>query len=160
MESCKISFHSNLKPSFSLSQIDIPSYCWTHLPFRLFIYFFSALINNAGMVCESLFDWNDFALDRRVIEVNLIGTMRMTKALLPYLIKGRGRLINVASLAGKTHLPMCASYAASKHGLFGFADSLRVELYPLDVDVINISPGKKWNEMKWQDKKRKKNSLI
>ena len=134
MESCKIPFpfHSNLKPSFHF--LDSPSLSFSP---------HSSLVNNAGITAGLLFDWNDFeSVDRKVIEVNLIGTMRMTKAMLPQLIKGRGRLIVVSSLAGKDHVPFGAAYAASKHGLYGFADSIRVELYPLDVDVITIAPGK------------------
>ena len=78
---------------------------------------------------------------KKVLDVNLYAPFAMTKMLLPSLIKGRGRVINIASLAGKVSVFGGAAYAASKHGMFGFSNTIRAELFPLGIDVITIAPG-------------------
>ena len=71
----------------------------------------------------------------RTIEVNLLGVWRTVRASLPHLIERRGYVLVVASLAAAIHAPGMAAYAASKAGAEAFADSLRVELKHLGVDV-------------------------
>ena len=71
----------------------------------------------------------------RTIEINLLGTWRTVRACLPHLIERRGYLVVVASLAAAVHGPGLAAYAAAKAGAEAFADSLRVEVKHLGVDV-------------------------
>lgn len=80
---------------------------------------------------------------RRIVEVNLLGAAYAAMAALPHLIReGRGALVFVTSVEGKRALPLQSAYAASKHGLVGLLDTLRVELEheKIDVSVTNIAP--------------------
>jgi hypothetical protein len=65
---------------------------------------------------------------RRIIEVDLLGTIHGAKAALPYLRASGGTLINVASIAGERAVPLLAAYSAAKHGVVGFSEALRLEL--------------------------------
>jgi hypothetical protein len=79
----------------------------------------------------------------RLIEqynVNVFGTHRLTKALFPLLLKSRGRIVNVSSVAGFVATPFSGPYASSKHAVEGWSDSLRRELMPLGVKVIVVEP--------------------
>lgn len=80
---------------------------------------------------------------KRVIEVNLMGQVYGAMAALPYLrMEGRGALIHVSSVEARRSLPLQSSYAASKHGILGFLDSLRVELQHegIPISVTNVMP--------------------
>lgn len=80
---------------------------------------------------------------KRVIEVNLMGQVYGAMVALPYLRReGRGALIHISSVEGRRSLPLQSSYSASKHGLEGFLDSLRVELQHdnLPISVTNVMP--------------------
>jgi NAD(P)-dependent dehydrogenase (short-subunit alcohol dehydrogenase family) len=100
------------------------------------------LINNAGiLITGSFLDQTDDEV-RRVFETNYFGIVNLTKAFTPGMIQQhRGRIINIASLAGLVGHPFNAAYAASKHALIGFTKSIRVELAPFGVDVISVEPG-------------------
>jgi short-subunit dehydrogenase len=76
----------------------------------------------------------------RVMDVNFFGAVNCTKAALPHLIARRGLIIVVSSVAGYTPLVARTGYAASKHALHGFFDSLRTELAPQGVDVMVACP--------------------
>ena len=101
------------------------------------------LVNNAG----GAFDASPVAeadLDSwaRTYEVNVLGTVRLTKALLPALIaSGAGDLLFVGSTAGLVSYEGGASYTAAKHGVHTLAETLRLELYDQPVRVIEIAPG-------------------
>lgn len=100
------------------------------------------LVNNAGMSMLSKFeDVQDFGIFERLLRVNYLGAVYCTAAALPYLKKTGGLLVGVSSLSGKTGVPLRTGYAASKHAMQGFFDSLRVELMDSGVDVCMISPG-------------------
>jgi short-subunit dehydrogenase len=73
---------------------------------------------------------------RRVIEVDLLGTMFASKAALPYLRQSGGTLINISSVVGKRAAPLQSPYCAAKHGIVGFSDALRLEL---DHDKAGVS---------------------
>jgi len=100
-----------------------------------------ALVNNAGIQEGYLFDWNDISVIRRVMEVNFFGVVEMTKVLLPSIIKGKGRVVNIASMAGFMPLYGATAYTSSKHAVVGFSKTLKLELQPFGVDVIYICPG-------------------
>ena len=100
------------------------------------------LINNGGISQRSLAADTEVSVDRRIMEVNYFGTIEITKHLLPYFKKqGRGHLAIVSSLVGKFGTPYRSGYAASKHALHGFFDSLRTEVHDENIKVTMICPG-------------------
>jgi len=99
------------------------------------------LVNNAGTTLSCPIEYLPLDGFRRQLEVNLVGPLAVTQALLPLLLRGRGRIVNVTSAAGKAGVPLMASYVAAKHGLEGLSDVLRLELGPLGVRVAVIEPG-------------------
>ncbi len=99
------------------------------------------LVNNAGITMWSRFDAvTDFSVFERVMAVNYFGAMYLTAAALPHLKRSKGLIVAVASLAGLTGVPERTGYAASKHAMVGFFDSLRIELAGSGVDVSVIAP--------------------
>lgn len=101
------------------------------------------LFNNAGIGRVGWFE--EYSMDRDIetlINVNLIGTMRVTRAVLPYMLQRRqGHIINMISVAGYISAPLISSYSASKSGLRAFNDSIRREVTPLGIKVSAIYPG-------------------
>jgi len=98
------------------------------------------LVNNAGMSHRSAFARTDLAVIRRVVEVNFFGAVNCTKAALPQLVAARGLVVAVSSVAGYTPLIARTGYAASKHAMHGFFESLRTELAPEGVAVMMVCP--------------------
>jgi NAD(P)-dependent dehydrogenase (short-subunit alcohol dehydrogenase family) len=98
------------------------------------------LVNNAGMSQRSGFAATDLAVIRRVMDVNFYGAVYCTKAALPHLVASRGLIVAVSSVAGYTPLIARTGYAASKHAMHGFFESLRSELAPQGVDVMMVCP--------------------
>jgi NAD(P)-dependent dehydrogenase (short-subunit alcohol dehydrogenase family) len=98
------------------------------------------LVNNAGMSHRSAFERTDLAVIRRVMEVNFFGAVNCTKAALPALLAARGLVIAISSVAGYTPLIARTGYAASKHAMHGFFESLRTELAPRGVAVTMVCP--------------------
>jgi short-subunit dehydrogenase len=101
------------------------------------------LFNNAGI---GRVGWlEEYSLERDIemlININLIGTMRVTREVLPYMLKrGEGHIINMISVAGFIAAPLNSIYAASKFGLRAFTDSIRREVAPLGIKVSGIYPG-------------------
>jgi short-subunit dehydrogenase len=100
-----------------------------------------ALVNNAGMSMWSRLDeLSDLGVYERLMRVNYLGSVYATYYALPELKRRRGQLVAVASLAGLTGVPTRTGYAASKHALVGFFDSLRIELRDSGVDVTVVAP--------------------
>jgi short-subunit dehydrogenase len=100
-----------------------------------------ALVNNAGITMWARFDAvTDFSVYERLLAVNYLGAVHMTAAALPYLKSSRGLVVAVASIAGLTGVPERTGYAASKHALVGFFESLRIELADSGVDVTIVAP--------------------
>lgn len=99
------------------------------------------LVNNAGTALAMPLEFLPLDQLRGQLEVNLVGHVAVTQALLPNLRTARGRIVNVGSIAGRSALPFLGAYAASKHALEAFTDSLRVELRPFGIAVTVIEPG-------------------
>lgn len=100
------------------------------------------LINNAGISMYARFDeLGTVEPLERVMRINYFGSIYCTHYALPHLKQSRGRIVAVSSLAGKTGVPMRSAYAASKHAMAGFFDSLRIELAEDRVSVSVVYPG-------------------
>jgi len=99
------------------------------------------LVNNAGMAASALFDdFPDLSLFRHTMAVNFYGAVYCTYYALPHLKKTRGRIVAVSSLGGKIAIPYNTPYCASKYGLHGFYDALRMELYQSGVSATVVCP--------------------
>ncbi len=99
------------------------------------------LVNNAGMTMWARFDaLADLAPLERLLAVNYLGAAHMTAAALPYLKSSRGLIVAVASVAGLTGVPERTGYAAAKHAMVGFFESLRIELRDSGVDITIVAP--------------------
>ena len=101
----------------------------------------AGLVNNAGVVVAGPIEYLPLEELRRQLEVNLIGHVAMTQAMLPLLRAGRGRIVNLSSIGGRLANPFIGAYVASKFALEGLSDSLRRELRPLGVKVSVVEPG-------------------
>ena len=100
------------------------------------------LINNAGIVQNKEFAEQDFDVMERIIDVNLKGTLYVTRCALPKMIERRhGRIINISSVAGTRGIFGQVAYCASKHGMNGFADALAQEVVQHNIGVATICPG-------------------
>ncbi|NEU30803.1 SDR family oxidoreductase [bacterium LRH843] len=100
------------------------------------------LVNNAGFgVFDSFVDAR-FEDIEEMFEVNVLGLMACTKEVLPSMLKrNSGHIINIASQAGKLATPKSSGYAATKHAVLGFTNSLRMELSQTNVYVSAVNPG-------------------
>ena len=100
------------------------------------------LVNNAGATMWARFEEiEDVSILERIMKVNYMGAVYCTKQALPYLRQSRGLLVGIASLTALTGVPTRSGYAASKHAMRGFFDSLRIELMGSGVDVTMVYPG-------------------
>jgi NAD(P)-dependent dehydrogenase (short-subunit alcohol dehydrogenase family) len=100
-----------------------------------------ALVNNAGIVVPGPVEGLTMEDLRRQLEVNVVGQVAVTQALLGRLRASRGRIVFVSSIGGRFSSPMMGAYSASKFALEGLADALRVELRPWGIAVALIEPG-------------------
>jgi len=100
-----------------------------------------ALVNNAGIAVNGPIEVVPVEDWRHQLEVNLIGQVAVTRALLPALLNARGRIVNMSSISGRNALPLLGPYAASKFALEAFNDSLRREVGPHGVKVACVEPG-------------------
>ncbi|WP_459499565.1 SDR family oxidoreductase [Bacillus sp. C1] len=100
------------------------------------------LVNNAGFGIFKTFEEASMGEVKDMFEVNVFGLVACTKAALPHMVaRNSGHIINVASLAGKIATPKSSAYAASKHAVLGFTNSLRMELSNTNIHVTAINPG-------------------
>ncbi len=99
------------------------------------------LVNNAGIAIGGPLEFLPLASLRKQLEVNVIGQIAVTQALLPLIRKGNGRIVNIGSLSGRIATPLLGAYAASKFAMEAITDVLRVELSPWNIKVILIEPG-------------------
>lgn len=99
------------------------------------------LINNAGISMRSLFEEVDVAVIKKVMDINFFGAVCATKYCLPEIIKNKGSVIGISSIAGYRGIPERTGYSASKFALNGFLETLRTELLKKDVHVLTACPG-------------------
>ncbi|MET9434871.1 oxidoreductase [Streptomyces sp. NPDC006551] len=99
------------------------------------------LVNNAGTGLMGAAEENSVAQAQAVFDVNVFGVMRMVKAVLPHMrARGRGRIINVSSVVGFLPSPYMAVYAASKHAIEGYTESLDHEVREQGVRALLVQP--------------------
>lgn len=99
------------------------------------------LINNAGIMPIGPFVDETDATAARLIDINLHGVIYGSKlALERFLPRGRGHLVNIASVAGKAGFPGGATYCATKHAVVGLSEAIRAEVRPTDIDVSIVMP--------------------
>ena len=100
------------------------------------------LINNGGVSQRSLFLDTKPEVFRKIMEINFMGAVALTRAALPYLIKQEeSQIVAVSSVVGKYGTPVRTVYAASKHAINGFFDALRAELWKQHVNILIVCPG-------------------
>ena len=99
------------------------------------------LVNNAGVSMRAMFKDLDLKVIRTLMEVNFWGTVYCTKYALPWLLKARGSVVGVVSIAGFTALPARTGYSASKYAIRGFLDTLRIEHLKDGLNVLAYAPG-------------------
>lgn len=99
------------------------------------------LINNAGISMRALFEDVDLKVIRNLMDVNFYGTVYCTKFALPHLLKTKGSLVGVISIAGYVGLPGRTGYSASKFAIRGFLDTVRIENLKKGLHVLVAAPG-------------------
>lgn len=99
------------------------------------------LINNAGISMRALFEEVDTNVIRQLMDVNFYGTVYCSKYALPHLLKTKGSLVGVISIAGYVGLPGRTGYSASKFAIRGFLDTVRIENLKKGLHVLVAAPG-------------------
>lgn len=100
------------------------------------------LVNNGGISVRSDVVSAAIDVDIKVMMVNYFGSVAMTKAVLPSMQqRGEGKIVYISSVQGKFAIPFRSAYAASKHALSAFTDSLRAEVHKDGIKVLTVSPG-------------------
>jgi NAD(P)-dependent dehydrogenase (short-subunit alcohol dehydrogenase family) len=99
------------------------------------------LVNNAGVGAAGAAEESSVAQDQRVFDINFFGLVRMTKAVLPHMrAAGTGRIINISSVVGLVPAPYMASYAATKHAIEGYSESVDHEVREHGIRVLLVEP--------------------
>ncbi|MCC6684560.1 MAG: SDR family oxidoreductase [Bacteroidia bacterium] len=99
------------------------------------------LINNAGISMRAVFEQTDLQVIRQVMDINFWGTVYCTKYALPYILKEKGSVVGVSSIAGYKGLPGRTGYSASKFAMQGFLEALRTENMKKGLHVLIACPG-------------------
>lgn len=99
------------------------------------------LINNAGISMRALFEEVDLQVVKKVMDINFYGVLYATKYCLPEIIKNKGSVVGISSIAGYRGLPGRTGYSASKFALNGFLEVLRTEHLKTGVHVLTACPG-------------------
>ena len=101
----------------------------------------AGLVNNAGIVVPGPIEFLPLTDLRRQLEINVVGQVAVTQAFLPLIRAGRGRIVNMGSIAGRMATPFTGAYAASKFALEAITDALRLEVAPWGISVSIVEPG-------------------
>ena len=99
------------------------------------------VVNNAGIAVAGPLEFLPPAELRHQLEVNVVGQVAVAQSVLPALRTGRGRIILMGSISGRSAMPFTGAYAASKFALEAIADSWRIELAPWQLPVVMVEPG-------------------
>lgn len=100
------------------------------------------IINNGGISQRSLVKDTSLDVDRRIMEVNFFGAVALTKALLPHMLeRKKGHIVVMSSVLGKFSTQYRSAYAASKHAIHGYFNSLRSETWQDNLKVTIVCPG-------------------
>ncbi|NOX45983.1 MAG: SDR family oxidoreductase [Chlorobi bacterium] len=99
------------------------------------------LINNAGISMRALFEETEIGVIKKLMDVNFWGTVYCTKFALPYLLKAKGSVVAVSSIAGYKGLPGRTGYSSSKFAIHGFLEVLRIENMKKGLHVLTACPG-------------------
>ena len=104
--------------------------------------YINIVVANAGISQRALVKDSSLEVDARIMHTNYLGVVATVKAVLPAMLRQQfGQVVVISSVMGKIGTPLRSAYAASKHALHGFFDSLRAEVYPDNVKVTIICPG-------------------
>eukprot|EP01063_Lacrimia_lanifica_P022155 TRINITY_DN29833_c0_g1_i1.p1 TRINITY_DN29833_c0_g1~~TRINITY_DN29833_c0_g1_i1.p1 ORF type:complete len:348 (+),score=123.71 TRINITY_DN29833_c0_g1_i1:61-1104(+) len=102
----------------------------------------AGVVNNAGLMLDcGPCEWTPIANYTKMYDVNVLGTARVAASALPLLRKSRGRIVNVASVAGRSGFAQLGAYCASKFAVQGYSEALRREIFPFGVSVHIVEPG-------------------
>jgi NAD(P)-dependent dehydrogenase (short-subunit alcohol dehydrogenase family) len=112
------------------------------LPARL-----DGIVNNAGVAVNGPMEVVTTADWRKQLEINVIGQLAVTRAVLPKLRQSRGRVVFMSSVNGRMSMPMLGAYSASKYALEAAADAMRMELRPWHVPVVIVEPAQTDTDM-------------
>ena len=99
------------------------------------------LINNAGISMRALFEEVDMTVVKKVMDINFYGVLYATQACMPEIIRNKGSVVGISSIAGYRGLPGRTGYSASKFALNGFLEVLRTEMLYRGVHVLTACPG-------------------
>ncbi len=99
------------------------------------------LINNAGISMRATLEKAELSVIKQVMDINFWGTVCCTKFALPYILKNKGVIVGVSSVAGYRGLPGRTGYSASKFAMQGFLEALRTEVFKRGVHIMLIAPG-------------------
>jgi dehydrogenase/reductase SDR family protein 7B len=99
------------------------------------------IINNAGITMRALFEEVEMDVVRKVMDINFFGVLYATRACLPEILKNKGSVIGISSIAGYRGLPARTGYSSSKFALNGFLEVLRTEMLHKGVHVLTACPG-------------------
>ncbi|KAM4693323.1 D-beta-hydroxybutyrate dehydrogenase, mitochondrial [Discoglossus pictus] len=99
------------------------------------------VVNNAGISTFGEVEFTSMETYKEVAEVNLWGTVRVTKACLPLIRRAKGRVVNISSMLGRMANPARSPYCITKFGVEAFSDCLRYEMHPMGVKVSVVEPG-------------------
>lgn len=100
------------------------------------------LINNAGRGLYESWDQTDIDDLKSVFELNFFSMVHLTQRLIPMIAECEGTIINISSIAGELPVACMGPYCATKHAVNAFSDSLRIEMIPQKIKVLNVEPGR------------------
>lgn len=141
----KVKANCSSPEKIKLLQLDLKDHATFEAKTQEAINFFGRidiLINNGGISQRSLVKETELSVDKELMDVNYFGTIGLTKALLPHMLeRGKGHFAAVTSVTGLFESPYRSGYAASKHAIHGFYDSMRAELEDDGITVTLCAPG-------------------
>lgn len=101
------------------------------------------MFNNAGISQRAKAGETLFEVDQKIMDINYFAPVKITKLLLPHMIKnGGGILVTTTSISGRFGFPLRSAYSASKHALYGFFESLQAEYYKENIRSVIVCPGR------------------